>query len=127
MASEQEVRARVQEQVSQAGFIERIAERVGATARASAVFGEPVERDGVTVIPVAKATWGFGGGSGEKPGERGMGGGGGTAVAPIGYIEVRDSGAEFKPIRDPQLAAVAGAAAMGLAALVARAALRRLQ
>ena len=126
MASEDEVRAQVRAR-AQADFLERLAQRVGAAAQASAVFGAPVERDGLTVIPVAKATWGFGGGSGEKAGERGMGGGGGTAVAPIGYIEVRDAGAEFKPIRAPRLAAVAGAAAMGLAALVARAGLRRLQ
>ncbi len=40
----------------------RLAERLGATAAASAVFGTPVERNGVTVIPVARVRWGFGGG-----------------------------------------------------------------
>ena len=42
----------------------RLAERLGASASASSVFGEPVERDGVTVIPVARVRWGVGGGSG---------------------------------------------------------------
>ncbi len=46
-------------------LVERLAERLGSTARATAVFGEPVECDGVTVIPVAKARWGFGGGDGQ--------------------------------------------------------------
>ena len=39
----------------------RLAESLGANAAASAVFGTPVERDGVTVIPVARVRWGFGG------------------------------------------------------------------
>jgi uncharacterized spore protein YtfJ len=66
-----------------------------------------VERDGVTVIPVAKVRWGFGGGggSGRSPqGEemgQGSGGGGGVSASPMGYIELRDGQAEFKPIKDP--------------------------
>jgi transposase InsO family protein len=38
-------------------FIGTMAEKLGAVARAATVFGEPVERDGITVIPVAKARW----------------------------------------------------------------------
>src|SRR5690606_34414305 len=57
-----------------------LAERVGTTARVETVFGEPVERDGVTVIPVARARWGFGGGTGARSGEEGEGAGGGTVV-----------------------------------------------
>jgi uncharacterized spore protein YtfJ len=48
---------------SPAKFIEGMAEKLGAVARAATIFGEPVERDGITVIPVAKARWGFGGGA----------------------------------------------------------------
>ena len=58
-------------------LVERLADKLGSSAHSTAVFGEPVERDGVTVIPVAKARWGFGGGGGrplaqpgEAPGER---------------------------------------------------------
>src|SRR5204863_193965 len=43
-------------------LMERIGQTVGQRAQASAIFGEPVEREGVTVIPVAKARFGFGGG-----------------------------------------------------------------
>ena len=125
MAEEDEVKARVQAELVKGEFIARLAERIGARAQASAVFGEPVERGGLTVIPVAKATWGVGGGSGEKAGERGLGGGGGISVAPLGYIEMRDEGAVFKPIRDPRFVAGAGAAAAGLTALAVRAILRR--
>lgn len=49
------------------GFVERIAERLGAHATVKAVFGDPVERDGITIIPVAKVRWGFGGGAGGGP------------------------------------------------------------
>jgi uncharacterized spore protein YtfJ len=70
------------------------------------------------VIPVARATWGFGGGSGEGDGQTGSGGGGGGAVRPIGYIEVRDGSAEFKPLRTgPPSALVAAAALAGGLAL----------
>lgn len=81
-------------------FLERLAEKLGAHARASAVFGEPVERDGVTVIPVAKARWGFGGGGGRKAkdGEEGSGGGGGMVITPIGYIELKGGDSRFRPI-----------------------------
>jgi uncharacterized spore protein YtfJ len=101
-------------------LVQRIGERVGALATARAVFGDPVERGGVTVIPVARATWGFGGGSGGDSVQQGSGGGGGGWVVPIGYIEVRDDGARFKPIRDPRRTALLGAAAATAAALMLR-------
>jgi uncharacterized spore protein YtfJ len=84
-------------------FIQNLAGRVGTTARAEAVFAEPVERDGVTVVPVAKVRWGFGGGAGSdgNDGDSGAGGGGGMTASPLGYIEVTDRGAEFVRIKDP--------------------------
>lgn len=50
-------------------FVGSMAEKLGATARAATIFGDPVERDGVTDIPVARARWGFGGGVGRKKDE----------------------------------------------------------
>jgi uncharacterized spore protein YtfJ len=82
-------------------FIDRLAEKLGGVASARAVYGEPVERDGVTVIPVAKVRWGFGGGDGNSEQGSGSGGGGGVLASPIGYIELRDGAAEFRPIKDP--------------------------
>jgi uncharacterized spore protein YtfJ len=78
----------------------RLAEQIGRSVRASAVFGKPVERGGVTVIPVARARWVFGGGSGGDGQQQGGGGGGAGTVRPVGYIEVRKSGATYRPIRD---------------------------
>jgi uncharacterized spore protein YtfJ len=102
-------------------LLERIGQTVGDKAKVSTVFGDPVEREGVTVIPVAKARFGFGGGggSGAREGQEGSGGGGGGGayVSPVGYIEVRAAGAEFKRIQSPMdmLALVAAASLAVLA------------
>ena len=45
--------------------VERVAERLGS-ADARTIYGDPVERNGTTVIPVAKVRFGFGGGAGRK-------------------------------------------------------------
>ena len=84
-------------------FIGTIAEKLGAVAKAATVFGEPVERDGITVIPVAKARWGFGGGAGQSGDEDGAGGGGGVQVTPVGFIEIKNHEANFRPIRTASL------------------------
>ncbi len=98
---------------SPGGFFEALAEKLGAAARAAHIFGEPVERDGVTVIPVATARWGLGGGGGKKGLSRheGMGGGGGVVVQPAGYIEIKGGETRYRPIVDPKVmigAALAG-------------------
>ena len=99
-------------------LLQRIGKTVGDKANASTVFGEPVERGDITVIPVAKARFGFGGGGGgsegaTEDGGAGGGGGGGAMVSPIGYIEVRAGSAEFKRITGPvDLLAVVAAASL---------------
>jgi len=106
-------------------FVERVAERMGMQASAKAVYAEAVERDGVTVIPVAKVRWGFGGGTGRKQGKRGKGGGGGLHAAPLGYIEIKEGQTEFKPIRDP-MSLVPLMAMGGLAGWIVLRSLRKL-
>jgi len=95
-------------------FISTMAEKLGAVARAATVFGEPVERDGITVIPVAKARWGFGGGEGHRKDEDGAGGGGGVQVTPVGFIEIRDQAATFRPIRTVSLSWIITGGILGL-------------
>ncbi len=99
-------------------LLERIGQTVGQSAQVSTIFGEPVEREGVTVIPVAKARFGFGGGggSGTREGNEGLGGGGGggSVVSPVGYIELHDRSAEFKRISTPtDVLALVAAASLG--------------
>jgi uncharacterized spore protein YtfJ len=88
-----------------AELLERLATKLGAKTSVSAVFGDPIERQGVTIIPVARVAFGFGAGIGRgrkatETGEGGGGGGGASAI-PLGYIEIKDGTAAFKPIRDP--------------------------
>ena len=93
----------LEESISAEKFIGRLAENLGAAARAATIFADPVERDGITVIPVAKARWGFGGGVGRKRDEDGAGGGGGAQVTPVGFIELKNGEADFRPIRTVSL------------------------
>ncbi len=90
----------------------KLVESLGGTASAKAVFGEPIERDGVTVVPVARVRYGVGGGGGRGPGRRkkdeardgeqvGYGHGGGVQAAPIGYIELSGGKASYRRIADP--------------------------
>jgi Sporulation protein YtfJ (Spore_YtfJ) len=88
--------------------LQALAAKIGADAGANAVFAKPVEREGVTVIPVARVRWGFGGGFGEGNGASGgSGGGGGVQASPMGFIEIHDGTAEYKSVRDPLRLAIA--------------------
>jgi uncharacterized spore protein YtfJ len=78
---------------------------------ASRVFGEPYERDGVTVIPAVSVRGGLGGGSGRKGGqagrddaqdevEEGEGGGLGLIARPAGAYVIRDGEVSWQPAVD---------------------------
>jgi hypothetical protein len=87
-------------------LIERLAELVGGQAGAQTVFGEPVRHESLTVIPVARIRWGFGGGGGRSDvgpagPASGSGGGGGVAANAIGYVEIGPQGSTFRSIREP--------------------------
>jgi uncharacterized spore protein YtfJ len=107
-------------------MIERLAARLGS-ADARMIYGSPIERAGMTVIPVARIRYGFGGGMGRKRsgGDEGTGAGGGVNVTPIGFIEMRDGKATFRRIRtsSPGLVAVALGLGAWLVAGVLRAAI----
>ena len=94
-------------------LLSMLAERLGARLGAATVFGAPVERQGVTVVPVAVARFGIGAGSGSDPskGQEGEGGGGGGMVSPTGYIELKGGRSRFVPVVRParMLALVLGA------------------
>jgi uncharacterized spore protein YtfJ len=92
--------------------LSKLVESLGGTATAEAVFGAPVEKDGVTVVPVARVRYGVGGGGGRGPGRKkkgdagdaeqvGYGHGGGVQAAPVGYIELSGGKATYRRIVDP--------------------------
>ena len=87
----------------QDNFITRLADTIGSKANAATVFAEPVSSQGVTIVPVARARWGCGGGGGQMSEHRGeaqqgFGGGGGMTVDPIGYLVIHDGQVEYREI-----------------------------
>lgn len=83
-------------------LLEHLADRLGGSASVTAVYGEPVTADGVTVVPVAKVALGLGGGAGrigDAGAGEGGGGGGGVEATPVGYIEISNGIATYRPIR----------------------------
>ena len=95
---------------------------------ASACFGAPVERDGHTIIPVARVSFGYGAGFGrgtakhgddsaEARGEanegEGGGGGGGGSSTPVAIIDISSADVRIEPILDQTRISVGGMALAG--------------
>jgi uncharacterized spore protein YtfJ len=89
------------ESVGADSLVTRLAEMLGSRASAATVYAAPIEREGVTVIPVATIRYGFGGGGGRQQEGSGGGGGGGVIASPVGYIEIKNGSARFRPIIGP--------------------------
>ncbi|MGW2748809.1 GerW family sporulation protein [Streptomyces sp. NPDC001450] len=108
-----------------ATVLDQLARKLGVRAPGAIVFGEAVVREGVTVIPVARVGFGYGF-SGKAPKESGadVPAGGGGEARPLGFLEIKEGRAVYKPIRDPWvhvLAPLAGGLLAGAAgALVLR-------
>jgi uncharacterized spore protein YtfJ len=70
------------------------------------VLGDPIERDGVTVIPAATVFGGGGGGGGSAPGgedspeQDAAGFGFGLAAWPAGAFEIKGEGVRWQPAID---------------------------
>ena len=63
------------------------------------VYGDPVQSDGVTLVPAATVRGGAGGG-GEGGPEGGGGGGFGIVARPIGAYVIRDGSVSWRPAVD---------------------------
>lgn len=81
------------------------------------VYGDPIEKDGVTIIPVAKIRGG-GGGGGDTAGNGG--GGFGITARPVGVYVIRNGEVEWEPAVDATRIAVMGMMTGVVALLVAR-------
>lgn len=83
--------------------LDTVLERAQDALTVRRVYGEPIERDGVVVIPAAKVRGGGGGGSGEGPqgrGGSGWGGGFGLSATPAGAFVVKDGDVRWRPAID---------------------------
>ena len=86
------------------------------------VFGEPYEKDGVTVIPAARVQGGAGGGSGEDPNSQGRGSGSGFGVTarPVGAFIIRDGDLSWRPAVDVNRIILGGQLVVVVALLTVR-------
>jgi uncharacterized spore protein YtfJ len=92
------------------------------------VFGEPYERDGITVIPAAAVAGGAGGGSGQDPGGGGGGGGGfGLRARPVGAYVIRGGSVRWEPSLDVNRIIIGGQILGLVALLVIRGIVKRRQ
>jgi uncharacterized spore protein YtfJ len=94
------------------------------------VFGEPYERDGVTLIPAAVVRGGAGGGQGEgSEGEArsgsGAGGGFGLVAKPAGVYIIEGNQVRWQPAVDVNRIVLGGQIVAIVALLVLRGVLRR--
>ncbi|MGD9702023.1 MAG: sporulation protein [Acidimicrobiia bacterium] len=94
------------------------------------VFGDPYERDGVTVIPVAAVRGGGGGGQGEGGTPdgagtgSGSGGGFGIAAKPAGVYVIDGTTVGWKPAIDVNRIVIGGQVVGVVALLVLRSIMR---
>jgi uncharacterized spore protein YtfJ len=101
--------------------------RIGETLSVRRAFGEPIERNGVVVVPVAFVAGGGGGGEGPIPSARtglqpedhtpdadagadggtpapmGSGGGVGGVIIPLGVYVLKGDEVRWKPVLQPML------------------------
>ncbi len=100
-------------------MLEEMLSRIGQVherATVRTVFGDPLQVDGRTIIPVARVQYGFGFGAGrssekekeeEESGEGG-GGGAGVSIRPVAVLEISGQDTKVKPIIDVTRLALAG-------------------
>lgn len=86
------------------------------------IYGEPIERDGLTIIPAAKVT---GGGGGGGDAENNAGGGFGIRARPVGVYVIKDGDVRWEPALDLNRIILGGQIVAIFFLLVLRAALKR--
>jgi uncharacterized spore protein YtfJ len=98
--------------------VDELLEGVRDAITARRVYGEPVEHEGVTLVPAA-AVRGGGGGGGDSEGNGG--GGFGLAGRPVGAWVIRDGEVTWRPAVDLiRLAAIAAVALLAIARMLRR-------
>lgn len=90
------------------------------------VFGDPYEKNGVTLIPAAKVQGGAGGGDGEGPQGQGRGSGSGFGVnaRPVGAYLIRGEEVSWRPAVDLNKVILGGQIVAVVALLTIRAIVR---
>ena len=102
----------------------RVAARDALTAKR--VYGDPYERDGVTILPAASVRGGAGGGEGETGGTTpgGKGSGFGMTARPVGAFQIKEGEVSWIPAADTTKVIVLAEVLAIVALLVLRSILR---
>jgi uncharacterized spore protein YtfJ len=98
-----------------------IIERAQGAMAVDRVFGKPIERDGMTIVPVANVRGGAGGGTGEKEAQRGSGGGFGLLAKPSGVYVIKGESVRWRPAIDVNRIILGGQIVMIFVTLAIRA------
>ena len=104
------------------GLLKSTVEELDKLLNPRNVLGEPIEKDGATVIPIVSYGFGFGAGGGEggEGAKQGTGGGAGAGggIKPLGAIIIDGNGARVEAVKGAmssmaQVVAEAAGRAMG--------------
>jgi uncharacterized spore protein YtfJ len=104
-----------------------ILRRTVQDSTAGTVFGEPITRGEITLVPVARVSGrGGGGGGGPAAGDHAKGSGGGLALSarPVGVFVVKDGKVDWRPSVDINRAILGGQIVAVVALLTLRTFLR---
>jgi uncharacterized spore protein YtfJ len=110
--------------------VNQLMQQTRDTLTVNRLFGEPQERNGVTVIPVGVVRGGGGGGQGEGAGPEGVGtgsgagGGFGLAAKPAGMYVISGDQVSWRPAVDVNRIVLGGQIVAIAALLVLRSILR---
>lgn len=87
--------------------VESIIDKLSASGDVKKIYGEPIEKNGKTIIPVASICYGVVGGGGNNNHQEDEAGGegavGGVRAKPLGVIEITEEGTRFIRVDQVQL------------------------
>lgn len=98
--------------------VQEILAKAQDTVTVTRVYGVPIEKDGLTIIPAASVSGGGGGGGG--PADSGGGAGFGVRARPVGAFVIKDGEVTWRPALDETRIALRGMMVPIVGMLVAR-------
>jgi uncharacterized spore protein YtfJ len=98
--------------------VQEVLEKAQDTVTVNRVYGTPIEKDGLTIIPAASVSGGGGGGGG--PADSGGGVGYGVRARPVGAFVIKNGEVRWEPAIDATRVALRGMLIPIVALIVAR-------
>jgi uncharacterized spore protein YtfJ len=98
--------------------VQEVLEKAQDIVTVKRVYGTPIEKDGLTIIPAASVSGGGGGGRG--PADSGGGVGYGVRARPVGAFVIKDGEVRWEPAIDATRIALRGMLIPIVALVVAR-------